>query len=90
MKKKSGTPGDPKALNDLRAQVDRQNSEIDKLKKSAADSKRDKDKYKRDTCERNNPDGGTAAKKKGAGNNTAAPAPAPAAAATAAAAAANG
>jgi hypothetical protein len=92
MKKKSENPGDPKAISDLRAQLDSQNAEIEKIKRSAADSKRGREKYKKETWERNNPDGGPGETKggreKGGGRNTPAPAPAPAptAAATAAAA----
>jgi hypothetical protein len=36
MKKKSGSPDDPKAMSELRAQVDHQNTKIEKVKKSAA------------------------------------------------------
>ena len=57
MKKKAGTPGDPKAVSDLRALVESQTAEIAKIKKSAADSRRDKDKHIRETWLRANPDG---------------------------------
>ena len=57
MKKKAGTPGDGKAVGDLRALLEGQAAEIAKLKKSAADSRRDKDKHMRETWQRANPDG---------------------------------
>jgi hypothetical protein len=38
MKKKAGSPGDPKAISDLRAQIEGQNAEIAKIKRSNADS----------------------------------------------------
>jgi hypothetical protein len=91
MKKKAGTPGDPTAGSDLRALVESQNAEIAKIKKSAADSRRDKEKHMRETWQRHNPDGHNpdgdgntkgGRKKK---NTTAPPAPAQAAAASAAA-----
>jgi hypothetical protein len=96
MKKKSENPGDPKAISDLRAQLDSQNAEIEKSKRSAADSKRGREKYKKETWERNNPDSPTsrprAGARRGGGERereitpAPAPAPAPTAAATAAAA----
>jgi hypothetical protein len=69
MKKKSSSPGDPKAISsDLRAQLESQSAEIEKMKRSAADSKRDKDRHKKETWERNNPDGDTkGGRKKGGG-----------------------
>jgi len=88
MKKKAGTPGDPKAFSDLRAQIESQNAEIAKTKRSNADSRRDKEKHMKETWQRHNPDGNPdgdgntkgGRKKK---NTTAPPAPAQAAAATA-------
>ena len=87
MKKKSSSPGDPKAISsDLRAQLESQSAEIEKMKRSAADSKRDTDRHKKETWEqRNNPDGVTKGGRKKGGKNTTAPAPAPAPTAAAAA-----
>jgi hypothetical protein len=96
MKKKSGSPGDPKAVSDLRALIESHGAEIAKIKKSAADSRRDKDKHMRETWQRHNPDGNpdgdgnTKGGRRKGGKNTTAPGPAPAqATATAATAAAD-
>ena len=49
MKKKAGAPGDPKAVSDLRALIESQNAEIAKIKRSNADSRRDKEKHMKET-----------------------------------------
>jgi hypothetical protein len=91
LKKKSGRTVDPKAVSDLRTLVEGQHAEIAKIKKSNADSRRDKEKHMRETWQRHNPDGNPdgdgntkgGRKKK---NTTAPPAPAQPAAAAATAA----
>ena len=87
MKKKAGAPGDPKAVSDLRALVESQTAEIAKIKKSAADSRRDKDKHMRETWQRHNPEGNPDGNAKGGrkkkGDTTATQPAAPPAAATA-------
>jgi hypothetical protein len=88
MKKKAGSPSDPKAISDLRAQIESQNAEIAKIKRSNADSRRDKEKLMKGAWQRHSPDGfhdgdGNAKGGREKKAPTAPPAPAQAAAAAA-------
>jgi hypothetical protein len=87
----SGSPGDPKAVSDLRALIESQNAEIAKIKRSNVDSRRDKEKHMKETWQRHNPDvnpegDGNTKRGRKKKNTTAPPAPAPAATAAATAA----
>jgi hypothetical protein len=56
-------------ISDLRVQLDSQNAGVKEIKEVAADCTRDKDRHKRETWERNNPDGeAKGGRKKGAKN----------------------
>jgi hypothetical protein len=90
MKKKSGSPGDPKAISDLRAQLESLSAEIEKMKKSplptaSATRTGTKERLGSETPPTETPRvGARRGGRGGGGKGTTAPAPAPAPTAAAA------